>query len=119
MVRRISAVAACCSRASLRALVSSEYDGAGGPLRWAVRGVPHAPQNAMGGAFSRWHRRHFIGRASYAVQSVRGAQSGPSVPGRPQTVKDHRGLASISALDISSIVQVLGRLVPRFLLLTR
>ena len=45
MTRRISAVAVCCSSASLRALVSSAYDGAGGPLGLAVRGVPHSPQN--------------------------------------------------------------------------
>jgi hypothetical protein len=37
MTRRISAVAACCSRASLRALVSSEYDDAGGRRLAAAR----------------------------------------------------------------------------------
>jgi len=48
-------VAACCSRASLRVLVISEYDGAGGPPGLAVRGLPHSPQNFIVGAFPCWH----------------------------------------------------------------
>ena len=60
MTRRISPVAVCCSSASLRALVISAYDGAGGPLGVAVRGVPHSPQNFACGRFSCWHRGHRI-----------------------------------------------------------
>jgi hypothetical protein len=53
---RISAVAVSRSSASLRALVISAYDGAGGPLGLAVRGVPQSPQNFIRAAFSCWHR---------------------------------------------------------------
>jgi hypothetical protein len=61
ITRRISAVAVCCSSASLRALVISAYDGAGGPLGVAVvSGVPHSPQNFTVGAFPCRQRGHFI-----------------------------------------------------------
>ena len=60
MTRRISPVAVCCSRASLRALVISAYDGPGGAVGLALRGVPHASQNVACGRFSCWHRGHRI-----------------------------------------------------------
>ena len=76
MTRRISAVAVCCSSASLRALVISAYDGAGGPLGLAVRGVPHAPQNVACGRFSCWHRGHRIP----SVSRVRIVSGRPGTP---------------------------------------
>jgi hypothetical protein len=110
MTRRISAVAACCSRASLRALVISEYDGAGGPLDLAVSGVPHAPQNAMGEAFSCWHRGHFIGRASLhgPVSAWR-----PEWTERTRTLADGQGSPGVGehVLDASSSARVSDRLI--------
>jgi hypothetical protein len=53
-------VAVCCSSASLRALLISAYDGAGGALGLAVRSVPHSSQNFACGRFSCWHRGHGI-----------------------------------------------------------
>jgi hypothetical protein len=92
MTRRISAVAVCCSNASLRALVISASDGAGGPLGLAVRGVPHASQNVACGRFSCWHRGHRIPSVSRvrivsACQGLRVTTPGPppelSVPAVP------------------------------------
>ena len=46
MTRKILLVAVCCSSASFRLLVTSAYDGAGGPSApVAVSGVAHSPQN--------------------------------------------------------------------------
>ena len=98
MTRRISAVAVCCSSASLRALVISAYDGAGGPLGLAVRGVPHAPQNFACGRFSCWHRGQGILSVS-RVRIVSGrpgqrhgtrAAAGARRPGRPPGARQSR-----------------------------
>ena len=64
-------MAVCCSSASLRALVISAYDGAGGPLGLAVSGVPHSPQNLILGAFLCWQRGHCM-----PGSSLTGARSG-------------------------------------------
>src|SRR5262249_62324454 len=56
-----SLAAACCSRASARALAISAYDGAGGPLgSAALSGAPHSPQNFIAGAFAFRHRLHLM-----------------------------------------------------------
>src|SRR5215469_7914610 len=61
MTPRISAVAVCCSRASLRERCTSAYDGAGWTSPWwRWRGVPHSPQNFIVGRFSCWHRGHVM-----------------------------------------------------------
>ena len=65
-------MASCCSGASLRALVISAYDGAGGPLGLAVRSVPHASQNVACGRFSCWHR----GQCILSVSRVRMGPAG-------------------------------------------
>jgi len=61
MTRRISAVAVCCSNASIRERCKSSYGGAG----WALpsgrrRGVPHSSQNLAPARFSCWHRGHVM-----------------------------------------------------------
>ena len=66
ITRKISLDAVCCSSDSVRALVISAYDGAGGPLGLAVRGVPHASQNFAGGRFSCGHRGHGMPGTSLA-----------------------------------------------------
>ena len=90
-VCRSSAVAICCSSASLRALVISAYDGAGGPLGSAMRGVPHSSQNGACGRFSCWHRGQGMFNVSRVLiaqppatdsLSTRGAAGTPR-PGRP------------------------------------
>src|SRR5262244_2307657 len=61
MIRRISPVAVCCSRASVRERCTSAYDGAG----WALppscrRAVPHSRQNLWLVGLSCWHRGHVM-----------------------------------------------------------
>ena len=80
-------MAVCCSSASLRALVISAYDGAGGPLGLAVRGVPHSSQNFACGRFSCWHR----GQGIPSVSRVR------IVSGQPGTASRHPGRRQSSA----------------------
>ena len=87
MTRRISPVAVCCSSASVRALVISAYDGAGGPLRVAVRGVPHAPQKFCLLGFSCWHRG----------QCIRSGSRFRVVSGQPGTASRHPGRRRSSA----------------------
>src|SRR5262249_977084 len=61
MIRRISPVAVCCSRASVRERCTSAYDGAGWAPPWGCwRGVPHSPQNFIVGRFSCWHLGHVM-----------------------------------------------------------
>src|SRR5215470_5423100 len=61
MTRKISAVAVCCSRASLSERCKAAYDGAG----WALppsrrRGALHSSQNFAAARFSCWHRGHVM-----------------------------------------------------------
>ena len=81
------AVAACCSSALLSARVTSAYDGAGGPLGLAVRGVPHAPQNFCPLGFSCWHRG----------QRIRSGSRFRVVRGQPGTASRHPGSHRSSA----------------------
>src|SRR5215470_586036 len=61
MIRRISPVAVCCSRASVRERCTSAYDGAGWAPPWGRwRGVPHSPQNFIVGRFLCWHPGHVM-----------------------------------------------------------
>ena len=92
MTRRIWLVAACCSKASVRAcrrlsssLVGSAYDRAVGLA--PVRGAPHSPQNFCPLGFSCWHRGQ-------------GIWSGPPfriVSGQPGTASRHSGRRQSSA----------------------
>src|SRR5258705_12844549 len=73
ITRRISPVAICCSRASVRARSSSAYEARGEPLVGGrLRGVPHSRQNLWLVGFSCWHRGHCIARP-------------PSEPGRKRS----------------------------------
>src|SRR5262245_40228759 len=61
MMRRISAVAVCCSRASIAERCTSAYDGAGWVFASGCwRGVPHSSQNLAATRFSCWQRGHVM-----------------------------------------------------------
>src|SRR5262249_60137744 len=61
IIFRMSAVAVCCSKASVATRCKSAYDGADGASAWGRwRGVPHSPQNFIVGRFSCLHRGHVM-----------------------------------------------------------
>src|SRR5215813_9589021 len=60
MIPRISAVAACWSRASLKERSSSAQGDDGSLLLGSLKGVPHSSQNFATARFSCWHRGHVM-----------------------------------------------------------
>src|SRR5215469_14987159 len=108
MTRRISAVAVCCSRASVATRCKSAYDGAGGASSWGRwRGVPHSPQSFIVGRLSCWHRGHVIQDLPLAG-ATEGRNRGPRLPardsrGQENTVRGCRrpGVPSTDLLNVA------------------
>src|SRR5262252_8658854 len=85
MIPRISAVAACWSRASLKARSSSAQGDDGSLLLGSLKGVPHSSQNFAAARFSCWHRGHVMPQPP----SSRGG--GRSEPWLKLTAQDSHG----------------------------
>src|SRR5262249_41120323 len=89
MIRRISPVAVCCSRASVRERCTSAYDGAGWAPPWGRwRGVPHSPQNFIVGRFSCWHLGHVMPDLP-AAGAAEGRNRGPRLTARDLYGQEH------------------------------
>src|SRR5262245_1851524 len=96
MIRRISAVAVCCSAASVRAWLrrsisrpSSAYDLR--PVAAPSTGDPHFRQKFASGGFSCWHRGHFIG---YSPRAGRGSGLATIARGLGKGQQEEPGLPS-------------------------
>src|SRR5262249_35366177 len=101
---RISAVAVCCSRASVSKRCRSAYDCEGWELlKEGRRGVPHSPQNLCAAGLSCWHRGHCMPPSECGPVKVRtgGARLAVASPSGqlPEVSSGSRLVSEWSCLD--------------------
>src|SRR5215831_1672513 len=88
IIPRISAVAACWSRASLKERSSSTQGDDGSLLLGSLKGVPHSSQNFAAARFSCWHRGHVM-QSLPAAGSAEGRNRGPRLTARYSHGQEH------------------------------